>query len=97
MPGLYQLPVADLLGLLGDAARPKHRPAELAYESMLTRLRYLQEVGLGYLTLDRQSKTLSGGEVERVNTPAASGPPSSTPSSSWTSPAWDCIRATSTG
>ncbi len=34
---------------------------------MLTRLRYLQEVGLGYLTLDRQSKTLSGGEVERVN------------------------------
>ena len=32
-----------------------------------TRLRYLVEVGLGYLSLDRATKTLSGGEVERVN------------------------------
>src|SRR5262249_912518 len=36
-------------------------------DSIITRLRYLQQVGLGYLTLDRTSKTLSGGEVERVN------------------------------
>ena len=43
------------------------RTVNLARESMLTRLRYLREVGLDYLTLDRQSKTLSGGEVERVN------------------------------
>jgi excinuclease ABC subunit A len=41
--------------------------ASLAYESILTRLRYLRQVGLGYLTLDRSSKTLSGGEVQRVN------------------------------
>ncbi len=39
----------------------------LALKSIVTRLRYLQQVGLGYLTLDRQSKTLSGGEVQRVN------------------------------
>ena len=31
------------------------------------RLNYLCEVGLGYLTLDRSTRTLSGGEVQRVN------------------------------
>ncbi|HWQ39625.1 MAG TPA: excinuclease ABC subunit UvrA [Burkholderiales bacterium] len=38
-----------------------------------TRLSYLQEVGLGYLTLDRQSRTLSGGEVQRINLTTALG------------------------
>ncbi len=37
------------------------------------RLGYLLEVGLGYLTLDRQSRTLSGGEVERVSLTKALG------------------------
>ena len=41
--------------------------SDLALDAILARLRYLEQVGLGYLTLDRQSRTLSGGEVERVN------------------------------
>ncbi len=72
LPDLYRLPVSDLLALLQDA-RPREdqgtgaHSAALAYDSMRTRLRYLEQVGLGYLTLDRSSRTLSGGEVERVN------------------------------
>ncbi|HEX6064935.1 MAG TPA: excinuclease ABC subunit UvrA, partial [Longimicrobiales bacterium] len=38
-----------------------------------TRLAYLTTVGLGYLTLDRQSRTLSGGEVQRINLTTALG------------------------
>ncbi|NWG74259.1 MAG: excinuclease ABC subunit UvrA, partial [Rubrivivax sp.] len=38
-----------------------------------TRLKYLGDVGLGYLTLDRQSRTLSGGEVQRINLTTALG------------------------
>ncbi len=46
---------------------------ELLLEEIRTRLAYLQEVGLGYLTLDRQSRTLSGGEVQRINLTTALG------------------------
>ncbi|MCC6474728.1 MAG: excinuclease ABC subunit A, partial [Burkholderiales bacterium] len=56
-----------------------HLPAPLDEASGLllaeirARLRYLDEVGLSYLTLDRQSRTLSGGEVQRINLTTALG------------------------
>ena len=45
----------------------------LVLDEILARLRYLGEVGLDYLTLDRQSRTLSGGEVQRINLTTALG------------------------
>jgi excinuclease ABC subunit A len=52
--------------LLDDALK-------LLVAEVRTRLKYLCDVGLGYLTLDRQSRTLSGGEVQRINLTTALG------------------------
>jgi excinuclease ABC subunit A len=52
---------------------PEDKASLLILEEVRNRLRYLREVGLGYLTLDRQSRTLSGGEVQRVALTAALG------------------------
>jgi len=74
LPQLYQLPICELLALVAaDTTLPARHgshaahSASLAHDSIVTRLRYLSQVGLGYLTLDRTSRTLSGGEVQRVN------------------------------
>jgi excinuclease ABC subunit A len=52
---------------------PLDQAADLLVKEIRVRLRYLVEVGLGYLTLDRQSRTLSGGEVQRINLTTALG------------------------
>jgi excinuclease ABC subunit A len=52
---------------------PLDEAADLLLGEIRTRLAYLCEVGLGYLTLDRQSRTLSGGEVQRINLTTALG------------------------
>jgi excinuclease ABC subunit A len=43
------------------------KAAQMLREEICARLNYLCEVGVSYLTLDRSTRTLSGGEVQRVN------------------------------
>ena len=52
---------------------PLDDAAELVLAEIASRLGFLCDVGLGYLTLDRQSRTLSGGEVQRINLTTALG------------------------
>jgi excinuclease ABC subunit A len=49
------------------AAIPLDASCQMIFDAVIARLGYLIEVGLGYLSLDRPTRTLSGGEVERVN------------------------------
>ena len=56
----------DLPTLLDEAT-------DLLLREIRARLKYLTDVGLGYLNLDRQSRTLSGGEVQRINLTTALG------------------------
>jgi len=87
-------------GRWGGPARPElpstmlDDALKLLLDEVRTRLKYLCDVGLGYLTLDRQSRTLSGGEVQRINLTTALVPRSSTRCSCSTSPASACTRAT---
>ena len=53
--------------------KPLDQAADLLLGELRTRLKFLCDVGLGYLTLDRQSRTLSGGEVQRINLTTALG------------------------
>ena len=79
-PGLN---LADLMNLpLGRVAAlferiqlpaPLDEAADLLLDAIRARIGYLVAVGLDYLTLDRQSRTLSGGEVQRINLTTALG------------------------
>lgn len=51
----------------------EHKIADKAIEEIISRLEYLEDVGLGYLTLNRASNTLSGGESQRINLVTALG------------------------
>jgi excinuclease ABC subunit A len=65
---LAALPVAELARFLaGMALDPtRARIAERVVREIAERLRFLEDVGLGYLSLDRPSASLSGGESQRI-------------------------------
>ncbi len=68
----YRLSIRDALDFAEQLRqsrkdRKANDPLSLALKEVCARLNYLNEVGLGYLTLDRPTRTLSGGETERVN------------------------------
>ena len=78
LPELYSKTVDELLELTEDlhfatSETSAQRAEDVALVETRNRLSYLREVGLGYLTLDRQSRTLSGGETQRVNLTACLG------------------------
>ncbi|CAM8659522.1 UvrABC system subunit A [Comamonadaceae bacterium] len=67
------LPAALPEKTVPTASEAEHKTLKLLFEEVGTRLKYLCDVGIGYLTLDRQSRTLSGGEVQRINLTTALG------------------------
>jgi len=67
LPGLMALPVDELLSLLAPKPAGEDATTAMLRGEVCARLRYLNEVGLSYLSLERPTRTLSGGEVERVN------------------------------
>src|SRR5205807_7281840 len=68
VPEVARLSISDARKLFSELVLlPNDSTAEMLRNEVVARLRYLCEVGLGYLTLDRSTRTLSGGEVQRVN------------------------------
>jgi excinuclease ABC subunit A len=72
LAGWHGLTVADARSRVValDARDPQGRRVR---EQLASRLTYLDAVGLGYLTLDRQARTLSGGEAQRAGLTTALG------------------------
>ncbi len=72
--GLGNAPESKSEALAASAMNEaESKTLKLLLEEVCTRLKYLCDVGIGYLTLDRQSRTLSGGEVQRINLTTALG------------------------
>lgn len=66
---LVRMPVGELKKFFADLTLSDHdgKVAERLLTEIRNRLEFLVEVGLSYLTLDRLSNSLSGGESQRIN------------------------------
>jgi excinuclease ABC subunit A len=68
LPEFAALSISDARDFLGKIEiPPSDSTAIMLRDEICARLRYLCEVGVGYLTLARSTRTLSGGEMQRVN------------------------------
>ncbi len=77
LPEFYNLPLRDAYERVDSLRRSvKFKSSDalgVVFGEVHSRLKYLVDVGLGYLTLDRPTRSLSGGETERVNLTACLG------------------------
>lgn len=66
---LCAMPITELADWFGSIhlSETEQQTAELLLVEIRNRLQFMQDVGLGYLTLNRMSSTLSGGESQRIN------------------------------
>ncbi len=68
LPEFQALSILDARNFLTAIEIPSNdSTARMLRDEICARLNYLCEVGVGYLTLNRSTRTLSGGEVQRVN------------------------------
>ena len=69
LPELVRMPISELRKFFNALMLDEHekKTAERLLTEINSRLRFLDEVGLSYLTLDRLSNSLSGGESQRIN------------------------------
>ena len=70
---LYSMPLSDLYNLLENIQSTQNPKIDLPLDAIRTRLGYLRDVGLEYLNLNRSSRSLSGGETQRINLTACLG------------------------
>ena len=72
---LLSMNVGQLLEFFADVqlTGTERQIASKAIDEIVSRLNYINDVGLGYLTLNRASNTLSGGESQRINLVTALG------------------------
>jgi len=66
---LVELPISKLILFFEQLSFSEHdgQIASRLLQEIRTRLGFLEKVGLGYLTINRKSNTLSGGESQRIN------------------------------
>ncbi|MEM6821585.1 MAG: excinuclease ABC subunit UvrA [Verrucomicrobiota bacterium] len=66
LPEINELALKDLKQFV-NSFKASDKSEKILIDQIKSRVNYLNQVGLGYLTLNRSTRTLSGGEIQRVN------------------------------